>query len=178
MTLARLMAFLLVVLPVCASGQSGLPDPVLAHVRPVTFCVDPFPVLDPENPDFAEWSFPGGAPDPVAVGPDNRVAGRTGIAFGFEVRAAGPGRLQDVTVIVDHPAQPKTGQTQHSWVSSFPDNTIAVNFFGFGKPDEIALGTWTFTYVHDGRVIYTHAFEVVEPALTRMMCPSGTENET
>lgn len=141
--------------------QIGGTDPALASVSPVQFCVDLLPPDAPTDLDIVEWTFPGGAPDPQPIASDI-VPARAGQAFGFMLRATSPGRLEDITVTVDHPPLADTGKMQHRWVASVPDHTISLSFYAFGSVGEVTAGDWTFTYTKNGRTLYKHQFTLIE----------------
>lgn len=138
--------------------QIATTDALLADVVPVVFCVDPFPPEDPDNPGMGIWSFPtNNRTTRVTTG--SRIPASLGTAFGVAVRAKGPGRLEDVTVILTHPQLPD-GTTQHSWVASYPAYGEGFSFYGFGRPEKMATGAWDVSLTRDDVVLYRYVFTV------------------
>ena len=87
--------------------------------------------------------------------------------FGIYFMAVPPARGTpiNVTVRLTHPRLTRpdgvTG-TVETWPGAaglWPTPTM----FGFTEPWEVALGTWTFALLEDGRVVAEQAFEVVPP---------------
>ena len=154
--------FLCAVLGSPASAQQiGSTDPAFARVSPVQFCVDLLPANTPDDADLVTWTFPGGAPNPQPIA-GNIVPARPGQAFGFMMQAIGPGRLDDITVVVDHPPLLDTGKAQHQWVASVPNTTISLSYYAFGRLGEATPGDWTFTYLKDDKVLYQHRFTLLD----------------
>ncbi len=142
-----------------SAQQIGGTDHLLSHVRPVFFCVDLHPDSSAQE-DLGVWTFPHGAPLPYEIS-DNQVMARPGLAFGFEIRASGPDRLRDVTIVVDHPPLQDTKVTRHSWTADIPARGNALSYYGFGRPEEVTTGRWSFSYIKDDRVLYRHDFDLL-----------------
>ncbi len=175
----RLTLFLCLAIGTPLSAQQiGSTDPLIASAVPIEFCVNMDPQPTADQPDLWDWTFPSGSPNTVEIAAD-RVLALPGTAFGFALRATGPDRLEDVTVVVDHPALNDSGETRQSWSTSLPAHTNALSFYGFGREKEVTPGRWEFTYLKDDRVIYRHVLTLVPDkngAFAGRTCAAAFEN--
>lgn len=87
--------------------------------------------------------------------------------IGFGVLSRPPdGVVHDpVTITVVHPPFPGSGIEVERWITRFDDRRFNLTGFSFDVPEEMVLGTWTFT-AHAGETELFHVtFEVVPPEL-------------
>ena len=84
-----------------------------------------------------------------------------GIAFGV-LLSLEPGLNIDALITSTHPPFPGSDVAQEFWSSNL-DDEANLNGFTFEHDYELQPGTWTYTAVADGEVIYSIEFEVVAP---------------
>lgn len=87
------------------------------------------------------------------------------IGFGVLSRTP-PGVVHDpVTITVTHPPFPGSGIEVERWVTRLDDLDFNLTGFSFDMPEELVLGTWTFTAHSGGAELFHVTFEVVPPEL-------------
>lgn len=87
--------------------------------------------------------------------------------IGFGVVSRTPdGVVHDpVMITVTHPPFPGSGIEVERWITRLNDADLNLTGFSFDTPQELAIGTWTFT-AHAGETELFHVtFEVVPPEM-------------
>ncbi|EPX76937.1 DUF3859 domain-containing protein [Litoreibacter arenae] len=87
-----------------------------------------------------------------------------GIGFGVDVHLPDGLELRDAEITVTHPPYPGTDVTTESWTSSLLPQASNLNFFLFEFPFEMVAGEWGIQASHDGRLVYSVSFNVVDPS--------------
>ncbi|MFW5655593.1 MAG: DUF3859 domain-containing protein [Roseicyclus sp.] len=104
--------------------------------------------------------------------PEIRFAQRivpAALDVGFGILSRAPeGIVHDpVTITVTHPPFPDSGIEVERWITRLDDEGLSLTGFSFDVPQELVLGTWTFS-AHAGETELFHVtFEVVPPDLAR-----------
>lgn len=93
------------------------------------------------------------------------VPAALGVGFGVLSRAPA-GVLHDpVTITVTHPPFPESGIEVERWVTQIDGEGLNLTGFSFDIPEELVLGTWTFSAHAGGTELFHVTFEVVPPDL-------------
>lgn len=87
--------------------------------------------------------------------------------IGFGVVSRTPdGVVHDpVTITVTHPPFPGSGIEVERWTTRLNDRDLNLTGFSFDTPEELVVGTWTFTAHADETELFHVTFEVVPPEL-------------
>ena len=88
----------------------------------------------------------------------------TGLGFGVGLKPASPRNLTDVRITITHPPYIGNGDTRESWVTSFDAGGSNLNFFEFEHDFEMVKGQWTLEAHQGDAMLYSVAFEVVDPS--------------
>jgi hypothetical protein len=87
------------------------------------------------------------------------------IGFGILSRAP-EGMVHDpVTITVTHPPFPGSGIEVERWTTRLGWESFNLTGFSFDVPEELALGTWTFSAHAGGEELFHVTFEIVPPDL-------------
>ena len=93
-----------------------------------------------------------------------RIPAVPGLGFGVVAQMHETAEAQGVTLVVTHPPMGADGTVRESWQSDFLPGEAIVNFFSFDLAEERVTGPWTMEALHQGRLLYSAQFEVVDPA--------------
>lgn len=85
--------------------------------------------------------------------------------IGFGVKAQTPieGGINQITMVVTHPAMGDTGAESQSFLTRISDVEPSLTFYQFDYSYELLPGPWTMTAMRDDEVLYQVDFEVVPP---------------
>lgn len=101
--------------------------------------------------------------EPDFVSTTRRVPAVLGVGFGVKSRSAAPDGIDDITMVVTHPAMGDADTTQQNFVTRISGADLSLTFYQFDYAYELVLGTWQFTAMSDGKALYSVTFEVVDP---------------
>lgn len=87
-----------------------------------------------------------------------------GVGFGVDVQLPDGTSLRGVEVSVFHPPYVGTDVTEERWRSDFLPRTSNLNFFLFEFPFEMVAGEWAIQASHQGTLLYSATFQVVDPS--------------
>ena len=87
-----------------------------------------------------------------------------GIGFGVDVQLPEGTELRDVEISVFHPPYIGTDVTEESWQSDMLPHASNLNFFMFEFPFEMVAGDWALQASHQGTLLYSVNFKVVDPS--------------
>ncbi|MDU8911725.1 DUF3859 domain-containing protein [Aestuariicoccus sp. MJ-SS9] len=152
-------AFLLL-LPAAALAAPAEFDPARVDVTQGAFCEVPS-VESRDAPDTAAGKIDLYASTPEFMWLTARVPAVHGITFGVRTRILDGRILNGAVVTLTHPPFKGTGVTRQSYLTSIGGGGVSINAYTFDLPEELVTGTWRFEVSHQGRTVYTAAFEVV-----------------
>lgn len=98
---------------------------------------------------------------PAFISDSARVPAALGIGFGMRPLAKDGVGIDPVLMTVTHPPFGGSGTTRQSYISSIGGGEPSYSGYSFDAPEELAIGTWTFTATQGDDVLYTATFEVV-----------------
>lgn len=98
---------------------------------------------------------------PPFISDSTRVPAALGIGFGMRTVAKESAGIDPVLMTVTHPPFGGSGTTRQSYLSSISGLGPSYSGYSFDVPEELAVGTWTFTATRGSEVLYTATFEVV-----------------
>ena len=166
--IAGLAALCLAGTALLAEPQAGAPvrvnpDMIAELVYGVYCATDP--IRTEEAPETAS-----GVVNIVPAVPEIRAAQvivPAALDIGFGVLSRAPaGVVHDpVTITVTHPPFPNSGIEVERWLTQLDGEGFNLTGFSFDLPDELVLGTWTFTAEAGGTELFHVTFEVVPPEL-------------
>ena len=87
-----------------------------------------------------------------------------GVGFGVDVQLPDGTSLRGVEISVFHPPYVGTEVTEERWRSDFLPRTSNLNFFLFEFPFEMVAGEWSIQASHQGTLLYSATFQVVDPS--------------
>jgi hypothetical protein len=89
------------------------------------------------------------------------------IGFGILSRAPAGVVHDPVTITVTHPPFPGNGIEVERWITTIDGEGMNLTGYSFDIPEELVLGTWTFSAHAEGAELFHVTFEVVPPDLAR-----------
>jgi len=98
---------------------------------------------------------------PPFISDSTRVPAALGIGFGMRSLAKDSAGIDPVLMTVTHPPFGGSGTTRQSYLSSIGGLAPSYSGYSFDVPEELAVGTWTFTATQGDEVLYSATFEVV-----------------
>lgn len=101
--------------------------------------------------------------EPPFVSASRRVPAVLGIGFGIKALAADDFGIEDVTVVVTHPAMGADQVEVQQFATRISGVSPSITFYQFDYDYELLYGTWTMTGIADERTLYSVTFEVVPP---------------
>ncbi|MEO0917704.1 MAG: DUF3859 domain-containing protein [Pseudomonadota bacterium] len=89
------------------------------------------------------------------------------LGLGFGVKAQTPilGGINQVTMLVSHPAMGQEAVESQSFLTRISDLSPSLTFYQFDYSYELLPGTWTMTAMRVDQVLYQVEFEVVPPEM-------------
>lgn len=103
--------------------------------------------------------------EPAFAATSRRVPASIGVGFGVKSQAQDVDGLTGVTMVVTHPPMGADAVTVQSFETSISGGNPSLTFYQFDYAYELVLGTWQFTAMAGEEVLYTAAFDVVDPRL-------------
>ncbi len=88
-----------------------------------------------------------------------------GIGFGVKAQTPIAGGINQVTMVVTHPAMGNEAVESQSFLTRVNDVAPSLTFYQFDYSYELLPGAWTMTAMRDEEVLYQVDFEVVPPHL-------------
>ena len=153
-------ACLLLLAPAAAADGHVNLGPRMAKIEAGIYCSE-----NPENTQSAPDTEAGvislydEAPPFISDSP--RVPAALGIGFGVRTLSKDSAGIDPVMMTVTHPPFGGSGTTRQSYVTSISGVGSSYSGYSFDVPEELAVGTWTFTATQGGEVLYTATFDVV-----------------
>lgn len=104
------------------------------------------------------------------------VPAELGMSFGIKFSANDPD-ISSVRFVFTHPPMGPFGTTEHSYINQINATENGLMLHQFSSEEELVHGTWTFTAMHEGEILFTSSFNVVPPEmipeLTRACKPNN-----
>lgn len=88
-----------------------------------------------------------------------------GIGFGVKAQTPIEGGINQITMVVTHPAMGNEGVESQSFLTRINDVEPSLTFYQFDYSYELLPGSWTMTAMRADEVLYQVDFEIVPPDL-------------
>ncbi|MDX8354071.1 DUF3859 domain-containing protein [Cognatiyoonia sp. IB215182] len=103
--------------------------------------------------------------EPEFVSNTRVVPAVLGLGFGVKAQTPIVGGINQVTMLVTHPAMGGQAVESQSFLTRISDLSPSLTFYQFDYSYELLPGTWTMTAMRVDQVLYQVEFEVVPPEM-------------
>lgn len=157
----RILIFLLAILPVQLLAQDQRSSEI-SFLATGVICA-PETVGTAPAPDTVAGVTNVIEEDPPFVSTANRVPAVIGIGFGVKATSTTTSGIEDVIVIVRHPAMGPEGATLQSYATRISGVGTSNSLYQFDFDYELLPGRWSIEARKAGQLLYRSQFEVVPP---------------
>ena len=151
----------------CIAGSlalaEGVTAPPMAYVQAGIIC-PPETVGSAPAPGTLAGTTHIIADEPPFVSTARRVPAVLGIGFGIKAQSVAADGIDGVTVIVAHPPMGDVAVQTQSFAPRISGGTPSLTFYQFDYAYELVKGTRHMTAMSGETILYSVAFEVVDPS--------------